>query len=1094
MKRCLRFVVSWLIMVILIPAAAWTQSDDPNIDNTAGMVRPPFLPRTGMSSLLTVTTQDGYDNFDLGVDFAEPHMSTHPTNPLWWFNAFNTNGTHHTENGIDWGISNPTFPSVNGDPVTAYDSLGNLYYMTMNGPSITGTWVVKSTNNGQTWGTPVASNPGNDKNWLAADQTMGPYANYVYGTMTNSATGSFTRSTDQGATFAQTWTFTTQSLPGMMVCVGPNVLGGNNVSGGCVYVVTNSGSSFASTYTFYNSTDGGLTFTLKSTQNFSNYVGTNVGGRNSVQNMRTRPYPFVTADNSFGTYRGRLYLVYASNNPVGDGNKPDIYCRYSTNQGATWSLPVTINDDAGSEGNHQWHPSTWCDKETGRLYVKWLDTRNTPTSDSCEVYAAYSDDGGTTWTPNQKLSNAKMKIDCPTCGGGGTPRYQGDYDAISSNKNGAMAVWTDFRNGSFLSMVGYFPDFAMQLSTAADTVGLTDSVTVTVRVPSVKLYSKYVKFSASSSPASNMTFSFLNNKDSLTTYPDSVGLKIRTNGTAQGVYTITVVGRGPDGAAVHKRTMTLSVLPRLVQVLQPNGGEQMFAGTTYPISWAKNEVDSVRLEYSAEGPTGPWILIASGIPAAKAPIVHPKLRGLSKERDNATNLLGTYAWRVPSAPSSNCFVRISDAATGTIFDVSNGAFSIVAAPAPRWTDQNSGTAAGLYSVSVVDTSVAWAAGDSGRTYRTVNGGGSWLARATAGFDISSISALSSNIALATSNGPNNARILRTANGGLSWTAVYQDTASSAYFDAVKMFDANNGFAVGDPVQGQWRLLKTTNGGTTWTNAGTLASSGSEYGWSNSLAWIGQNGWFGTNNNRVYRTTDGGANWSSAATSFTNSYAVSFASATVGMASGGGVARTSDGGSSWSDAPALPPNAPFGSAAVPLSPARWYVVAGGDVYKSMNHGGSWNLDFSQSNPYQAIDLKVVTVGGNSWLTGYAVGDTGTVSKYIELLVDTDVRQRGDGTPGAFALDQNFPNPFNPSTKISYEIPERATVTLRIFDVLGREVRTLVRGEKAAGIFESVWDGTTDSGLQTASGVYFYKLEVNMASGEVKTSMKRMVLIK
>ena len=54
------------------------------------------------------------------------------------------------------------------------------------------------------------------------------------------------------------------------------------------------------TYRLYRSTDGGATFTLMSTNNFANYVGTYVNGRNSVQNMRTRPYPFITADNSYG--------------------------------------------------------------------------------------------------------------------------------------------------------------------------------------------------------------------------------------------------------------------------------------------------------------------------------------------------------------------------------------------------------------------------------------------------------------------------------------------------------------------------------------------------------------------------------------------------------------------------------------------------------------------------------------------------------------------------------------------------------------------------------------------------------------------------
>ncbi|MCK7522031.1 MAG: glycoside hydrolase [Ignavibacteriales bacterium] len=71
-------------------------------------------------------------------------------------------------------------------------------------------------------------------------------------------------------------------------------------------------------------------------------------------------------------------------------------------------LPVVINDDPNTTANHQWMPAIWCDKETGRLYAKWFDTRNVPTSDSAEVYASYSDNGGVTWVANQNLSTSKI--------------------------------------------------------------------------------------------------------------------------------------------------------------------------------------------------------------------------------------------------------------------------------------------------------------------------------------------------------------------------------------------------------------------------------------------------------------------------------------------------------------------------------------------------------------------------------------------------------------------------------------------------------------------------------------------------------------
>ncbi|MBK9098986.1 MAG: T9SS type A sorting domain-containing protein [bacterium] len=424
--------------------------------------------------------------------------------------------------------------------------------------SVTGCRVIRSTDNGATWTAGVIAVAGNDKNWMVADQTTGPYSGNIYTGMTP---GNFARSTNLGASWTTTNTFGTQSLPGFMICIGPN----GTTDGGNVFVVTNSGSAFASTYTFYASTNGGQTFTLKSAQNFSNYVGTNVGGRNSVQNMRTRPYPFITADQSNGTYRGRLYLVYASNDPVGNGFKPDIYCRYSTDQGTTWSSAVKVNDDANTTNHNQWHPSIWSDVGTGRLFVKWMDTRDTPTSDSAYIYASYSDDGGVTWATNQRVSNQKMRINCTTCPGGGTPRYQGDYDAIISHNNQALAMWTDFRSGNFGSFVGYFPDFAMTLSTNSVIIPNSGGQeTVTVSVPGVKLYEEDAVFTASvsSTPASGTIDLLFPSGNTISSFPGDIPLSIQTSGNVTlGSYTITVQGTGPGGAPpVHRRTISLDVI------------------------------------------------------------------------------------------------------------------------------------------------------------------------------------------------------------------------------------------------------------------------------------------------------------------------------------------------------------------------------------------------------------------------------------------------------------------------------------------------------------------------------------------------------
>ncbi|MDO8550164.1 MAG: T9SS type A sorting domain-containing protein, partial [Ignavibacteria bacterium] len=427
----------------------------------------------------------------------------------------------------------------------------------------------------------------------------------------------FARSTNGGASFQTTFSLTASSLPGAMVAVGLDVLGANNIAGGAVYFVTNTGNSFAATYTFYRSTDGGATFQLMSAQNFVNYVGTNVNGRHSVQNMRTRPYPFIGADNSNGTYRGRLYLVYASNNPAGNGNKPDIFCRYSNDQGVTWSTPVIVNDDANSQNNHQWFPSIWNDLQTGRLYVKWMDTRDTPTSDSAYIYASYSDDGGQTFVTNQRISNAKMRINCATCGGGGTPRYQGDYDAITSYGDVSMLVWTDFRNGQFGSYTAYFPDFALLASPSADSVGNNnDSTYYTVNVPATTLYNLDATFSATvvPPPGSGTIELTFEPSNVLSTFPGSVQLKVKTlNTVTNATYTVNIEGKGPNGIPVHRRSVQLvvtNVIPVELVSFKASVGKDNIVLIWATATETNNRGFEVEKMYSNNGNTGSWEKVA----------------------------------------------------------------------------------------------------------------------------------------------------------------------------------------------------------------------------------------------------------------------------------------------------------------------------------------------------------------------------------------------------------------------------------------------------------------------------------------------------
>jgi hypothetical protein len=109
--------------------------------------------------------------------------------------------------------------------------------------------------------------------------------------------------------------------------------------------------------------------------------------------------------------------------------------------------------------------------------------------------------------------------------------------------------------------------------------------------------------------------------------------------------------------------------------------------------------------------------------------------------------------------------------------------------------------------------------------------------------------------------------------------------------------------------------------------------------------------------------------------------------------------------------------------------------------------------------------------------------------VNVVRTTGVETLG-GLPTEFALDQNFPNPFNPSTTIRFSLPKESPVTLVIYNVLGVSVRTLVNGENLnAANHQVAWDGKDDNGLTVPSGVYLYRI----SAGAFQTA-KKMTLLK
>jgi len=101
----------------------------------------------------------------------------------------------------------------------------------------------------------------------------------------------------------------------------------------------------------------------------------------------------------------------------------------------------------------------------------------------------------------------------------------------------------------------------------------------------------------------------------------------------------------------------------------------------------------------------------------------------------------------------------------------------------------------------------------------------------------------------------------------------------------------------------------------------------------------------------------------------------------------------------------------------------------------------------------------------------------------------VEKEGAGVPKEYALMQNFPNPFNPTTEIVFALPKTEKVTLAIYDVLGRKVRTLLDRQFQPGQYSVSWDGTDQWGRPVASGIYLYRLQTSDF-----TKVRKMAFIK
>ncbi|MDQ3022654.1 MAG: T9SS type A sorting domain-containing protein [Bacteroidota bacterium] len=189
------------------------------------------------------------------------------------------------------------------------------------------------------------------------------------------------------------------------------------------------------------------------------------------------------------------------------------------------------------------------------------------------------------------------------------------------------------------------------------------------------------------------------------------------------------------------------------------------------------------------------------------------------------------------------------------------------------------------------------------------------------------------------------------------------------------------------------------------------------------------------------------------------------------------------GTSWIN-PSTSQPSKFPYSGDPVTSTGWLQTSGNDRRSLMSIGPLT----MNPNDTQSVIVAQVIARGTSNTNSVAV--LRNLSNYVRGVYENNfqgvlsIKNVSSEIPSRFTLGQNYPNPFNPSTVIRYLIKENRFITLKVFDILGNEVSTLVNQKQTAGSYEVEFEGSNLS-----SGIYFYKLET-----EGFTDTKRMILLK
>ena len=409
----------------------------------------------------------------------------------------------------------------------------------------------------------------------------------------------------------------------------------------------------------------------------------------------------------------------------------------------------------------------------------------------------------------------------------------------------------------------------------------------------------------------------------------------------------------------------------------------------------------------------------------------------------------------------------------------------------QWEVQESGVTVTLRDICFIDNQFGWAVGDSSTIIATRDGGKTWRRQYSAldTIILEEVNFVNQDIGYIVGT---YGTILSTKDGGTNWVQN-ESGVDYSLFD-LSFVNADTGWVVGGDFSQARRngvILYTENGGQTWgkqleTHSINIFSSklfravsfiDKENGWAFASDYVDN-----FSLTYVYRTTSGGKEWNIIGTASAPLREISIASGDTVWAGGIVFAKSNDGGLNWQYTGG---NVAFGTV--------WDVQA---IDGERGWVGVRSLLFTEDglqtstdiSPEQEFQFRAMTNVGEHNL--WTVGVSGIVLKYTSMsteVVDDKIHHQ---PPQKFILNQNFPNPFNAGTVITFQVPIASLVTVKVYDILSNEVRALLNetpyGQEEFKVF---WNGQNKLREDVSSGLYLYQL---FAGGRYYT--KKMLLIR